>query len=202
MVERGARFDLALGGLRGARLRASVAIARDASRRLLAARISSRAVSSFAASAGRFERGRFEALLEIGALAGEIAEAAANDGGLARRLGQFVLGFFGAALGILEFVDGALVLERDFLERSVRIAAAARRFRARGRAGLGAMARASVAFVSSSTSRARRSTSSCAIASRRRCRKSRVRARSLATGMQIFELALGAGQLGPRRLRG
>ncbi len=52
---------------------------------------------------GRFERRRFEALFEIGALAGEIAEAAANYGGFAHDIGQVVLAFFAAALGVLEF---------------------------------------------------------------------------------------------------
>ena len=54
----------------------------------------------------RFERRRFKTLFEIGALAGEIAEPAANHGGLAHDVGQIVLAFFAAALGMLEFVVG------------------------------------------------------------------------------------------------
>ena len=110
MIERGARFDLALGGC-AAR---SFEIARCRARRF---EISFRRAHQLArgfelrCQRGRLERGRFEALFEIGALAGEIAETAANHRGFAHDIGQVVLAFFAAALGVLEFTVRGLVLE-------------------------------------------------------------------------------------------
>src|SRR5208337_5315943 len=94
----------------------------------------------------RLERSCCEALFEIGALAGKVAEPATNYRGLAHDVGQIVLAFLTAALGLLEFVAGGLVLNRDFLERGGGIAAARRNFAREGRARLARFARANVAL--------------------------------------------------------
>ena len=150
----------------------------------------------------RFKRRSFEALFEIGALAGEIAEASANHGGLAHDVGQVVLAFFAAALGILEFEISRVVLERDFLERGVSVAAARRDFARERRARLGAIgARERRLGFQFDQPRAqldfelRRGVEAPL--------QERARARALVrTAVEILELALRAAELRPRRLRG
>ena len=102
MVERGARFDLLFGGMAAHTLE----LGRQCARRFeVGLRRDHQLARGFERrrQGRRFKRRSFEALFEIGALAGEIAEAAANYGGLAHDVGQVVLAFFAAALGILEF---------------------------------------------------------------------------------------------------
>ena len=200
MVERGARFDLALGrraprpfqlGCYGTR-RFEVGFGR---------------VHQFARGfelcrEGRtFERRRFEALFEIGTLAREIAEPAANHRGFAHDVGQVVLAFFAAALGLLEFVIGGVVLERDFFQRGVGVAAARCDFARERRASLGAIRtrerclrfeldqpRAQIDFELSGRVEPPLQKSAGAQA-------------LLRTVVKILELALRAAQLRPRRLR-
>ena len=201
MVERGARFDLALGGLApravelGGHCARSFEVGFGRAHRL--ARRFERG-----GECGRLERGRFETLFEISALAGEIAEAAANDGGLAHDVRQVVLAFFAAAVRILELASRRFVLERDFLERGVGVAATGRDFAREGRACFGAIgARESRIRLQLDQPRTQldfelrggveaplqESARACALAG---------------AGVKILELALSAAELRARRLRG
>ncbi len=201
MVERGARLDLLLGSM-AAR---SFELGRDCARGLeVGFRRTHQLARGFelCRQGRRFESRSFKTLFEIGALAGEIAEPAANHGGLAHDVGQIVLAFFAAALGLLEFVVGTVVLERDFLEHGVGIAAAGCDFAREGRACLGAIrARERRAGFQLDQPRAQLD---FALRSRfepmlQECARARA---IICAGVKILELALRAAELRPRRLRG
>src|SRR5208337_5006421 len=148
------------------------------------------------------DRGCGKALFEFRALAGQIAQPAANYRRLANEVGQVVLAFLAAALGLLEFAIGSFVLEGDFLEGSVGVAAArckfAREHRAR-RGAIGARQRR-LGFEFDQT----RAQLDFQLRGRVEppLQKSARASAFLGAGMKILEFALSAAQLGAGQLRG
>ena len=114
MIERRARLDLAL---RGPAPR-PFELGRRRARRF---QVRFRRAHQFARGLERgcqrrcLDGGRGETLFEFRALAGKIAQPAPNNRRLANDVGQVVLAFLAAALGLLEFAIGSFVLEGNFL---------------------------------------------------------------------------------------
>ena len=122
MLERGARFNLVLGG--GAARGFRVGGRRTASFEFLLGRAHQlgRGLQCVreCGSVGHIA----EALFGFSAFAGEVAQAAANYRGFADEIGQFVLGVLGAAFSFLQLLLRVVVAELKLFQHRVGVATA------------------------------------------------------------------------------